>query len=225
MSAVLADVELPEVRATVEQRIGDGNGGPAVAYRLVIDGGRAHLEPVPADTEPARSEPGEHRDIAERASRGGGQGSGDAGQAGDSEALGIGDDGGPSLGIGDHGGPSLGIGDDGGVVVMSQSRETAEAVRRGELGALAALQAGLITVSGDVRVLIAASEALALVNTALGQALAAEGSNASDGGADCTDDRSDSGGIEGADGSAGGGGPDGPGDAGGTSEPDGRGGG
>ncbi len=215
MSEVLADVELPGVRATVEQRIGDGNGGPAVAYRLVIDGGRAHLEPVPADTEPARSEPGEHRDIAERASRGGGQGSGDAGQAGDSEAL----------GIGDHGGPSLGIGDDGGVVVMSQSRETAEAVRRGELGALAALQAGLITVSGDVRVLIAASEALALVNTALGQALAAEGSNASDGGADCTDDRSDSGGIEDADGSAGGGGPDGPGDAGGTSEPDGRGGG
>ncbi len=193
MSAVLADVELPEVRATVEQRIGDGNGGPVVAYRLVIDGGRAHLEPAPADAEPAGSEPGEHRDIAERASRGGGQGSGDAGQAGDSEAL----------GIGDHGGPSLGIGDGGGVVVMRQSRETAEAVRRGELGALAALQAGLITVSGDVRVLIAASEALALVNTALGQALAAEGSNASDGGADCTDDRSDSGGIEGADGSTG----------------------
>ena len=151
MSAVLADVDLPEVRATVEQRIGDGNGGPVVAYRLVIAGGRAHLEPVPADAEAPGSEPG---DIGES-------------------------------------------------VVMRQSRETAEAVRRGELGALAALQAGLITVSGDVRVLIAASEALALVNTALGQALAAEGSNASDGGADCSDDRSDSGGIEGADGSTG----------------------
>lgn len=125
MSEVLADVELPEVRATVEQRIGDGNGGPVVAYRLVIDSGRAHLEPVPPDADTARGESGEHGEIGE-------------------------------------------------TVVMSQSRETAEAVRRGELGALAALQAGLITVSGDVRVLIAASEALALVNTALGQALADE---------------------------------------------------
>ena len=130
MSEVLAGVELPEVRATVEQRIGDGNGGPVVAYRLVIDGGRAYLEPVPPDAAAADSD-------------------------------------------------SEGIGDDGGVVVMSQSRETAEAVRRGEMGALAALQAGLITVSGDMRVLIAASEALALVNTALGQALASEEDGAS----------------------------------------------
>ena len=130
MSAVLAGLELPEVRATVEQRIGDGNGGPVVAYRLVMDGGRAYLEPVPSDAAAADSD-------------------------------------------------SEGIGDDGGVVVMSQSRETAEAVRRGEMGALAALQAGLITVSGDMRVLIAASEALALVNTALGQALASEEDGAS----------------------------------------------
>lgn len=123
MSEVLADVELPGVQAALEQRIGDGNGGPVVAYRLVIDSGRAHLEPTPPDAEAA----------------------GDA-------------------------------------VVMSQSRETAEAVRRGELGALAALQAGLITVSGDVRVLIAASEALALVNTALGDALVGEDDDAADGG-------------------------------------------
>ena len=124
MSEALADLELPEVQATVEQRIGDGNGGPVVAYRLVIDGGRAHLEPAPPSAEAA-----------------------------------------------DGGSSEL----NGGVVVMSQSRETAEAVRRGELGALAALQAGLIQVSGDVRVLIAAAEALALVNTALGQALADDG--------------------------------------------------
>ena len=130
MSEVLADVELPEVRATVEQRIGDGNGGPVVAYRLVIDGGQARLEPVPSDAPAAGNE---HEGIGE-------------------------------------------------TVVMSQSRETAEAVRRGELGALAALQAGLITVSGDVRVLIAASEALALVNTALGQALTDEEGSAADGG-------------------------------------------
>lgn len=121
MSQVLADVDLPDVRATVEQRIGDGNGGPVVVYRLVIDGGRAHLVPTPV--------------------------------GGDGELDGAGDN---------------------DVVVMSQSRETAEAVRRGELGALAALQAGLIKVSGDVRVLIAASEALALVNTALGQAFASD---------------------------------------------------
>ena len=152
MSEVLADVNLPEVRATVEQRIGDGNGGPVVAYRLVIDGGRAHLEPVPADAEAAGGEPSEHGDTGERA--------------------------------GEGGGPDLGIGDDGGVVVMSQSRETAEAVRRGDMGALAALQAGLIKVSGDVRVLIAASEALALVNTALGRALAEEEDSASGGGPD-----------------------------------------
>lgn len=160
MSEVLADVELPEVQATVEQRIGDGNGGPVVAYRLVIDGGRAHLEPVPADAEAAGGEPGEHGDIGERAGEGGGrEGGGD--RAGD--------------------GGRVDIGGDGGVVVMSQSRETAEAVRRGEMGALAALQAGLITVSGDVRVLIAASEALALVNTALGHALVDEEGSASGG--------------------------------------------
>lgn len=152
MSAVLADVDLPVVRATVEQRIGDGNGGPVVAYRLVIDSGRAHLEPVPPDagTAASGSSDGSGRD---------GDGDGD----------------GPGTSDGDD----PGIGDDGGVVVMSQSRETAEAVRRGEMGALAALQAGLITVSGDVRVLIAASEALALVNTALGQALASEEDGAS----------------------------------------------
>ena len=125
MSLVLADVELPEVQATVEQRIGDGNGGPVVAYRLVIDGGRAHLEPTPA---------------------------------------------------------VVGSGDDGGVVVMSQSRSTARAVRRGELGALAALQAGLIKVSGDMRVLIVAAGALALVDAALGAALASgDGNGAANG--------------------------------------------
>ena len=149
MSQVLADVDLPDVRATVEQRIGDGNGGAAVVYRLVIDGGRAHLVPAPAGAAAPDSD-GEGRD--------GGSG----------------------------------------VVVMSQSRETAEAVRRGELGALAALQAGLIKVSGDVRVLIAASEALALVNAALGQAFAGEGNSAADGGgageADGADGRSDGGG-------------------------------
>jgi hypothetical protein len=144
MSEVLADVDLPVVRATVEQRIGDGNGGPVVAYRLVIDGGRAHLEPVPPDAESAGSQGDRHE-----------------GSRGDGHEE---------------------INENGSVVVMSQSRETAEAVRRGELGALAALQAGLITVSGDVRVLIAASEALALVNTALGQALATEGSSGADGG-------------------------------------------
>ncbi|WP_419551578.1 hypothetical protein [Candidatus Poriferisodalis sp.] len=141
MSGVLAEVELPEVQATVEQRIGDGNGGPVVAYRLVIDGGRAHLEPA--------------------------------------QGLDDGDD---------------------GVVVMSQSRTTAEAVRRGELGALAALQAGLIKVSGDVRVLIAAAEALAAVDAALGQTLAGgDGNGAADGrdGGDrngAADGRSDGGG-------------------------------
>ena len=124
MSLVLADVELPEVQATVEQRIGDGNGGPVVAYRLVIDGGRAHLEPTPED---------------------------------------------------------VGSGDDGGVVVMSQSRTTAEAVRSGELGALAALQAGLIKVSGDMRVLITAAEALAAVDAALGRALTGDDGNGAEG--------------------------------------------
>ena len=114
MSEVLADLELPDVRAAVEQRFSDGNGGPTVAYRLVIDGGRAHLEPTVAQPD---------------------------------------------------------VGGDGPVVVMSQSRETAEAVRRGELGALAALQAGLISVSGDVRVLLEAAEALAAVDAALGAAL------------------------------------------------------
>ena len=151
MSEVLASLELPEVRATVEQRIGDGNGGPVVAYRLVIDSGRAHLEPVPPDAGTAAS------------------GSSDgSGRDGDGDGDGDGDD--------------PGISDGDGVVVMSQSRETAEAVRRGEMGALAALQAGLITVSGDVRVLIAASEALALVNTALGQALTDEEASGSNGG-------------------------------------------
>lgn len=140
MSEALADLELPEVQATVEQRIGDGNGGPVVAYRLVIDGGRAHLEPAPPSAEAA--------------------------DGGSSELSDVGRDG-QDEDVGGTGG--------GGVVVMSQSRETAEAVRRGELGALAALQAGLIQVSGDVRVLIAASEALALVNTALAQALADDG--------------------------------------------------
>ncbi|MYJ48308.1 MAG: hypothetical protein F4070_11835 [Acidimicrobiales bacterium] len=149
MSEVLAGLELPEVQATVEQRIGDGNGGPVVAYRLVIDSGRAHLEPVPLD----------------------------AGTAASGNRDGSGRD-----GDGDGDGDDPGISDGDGVVVMSQSRETAEAVRRGEMGALAALQAGLITVSGDVRVLIAASEALALVNTALGQALTDEEAPGSNGG-------------------------------------------
>lgn len=134
MSEVLTDLDLPEVQATVEQRIGDGNGGPVVAYRLVLDGGRAHLEPVPD-----------------------GDGVGSADSPDGADEAGTAED-------ADHR-----------IVVMSQSRETAEAVRRGEMGALAALQAGLITVSGDVRVLIAAAEALALVDAALGEALAGDG--------------------------------------------------
>ena len=155
MSVVLADVELPEVQATVEQRIGDGNGGPVVAYRLVLDGGRAHLEPVPVPDD-------------------GSVASGDGAESPDGadEAEGI-------------------VDADDPIVVMSQSRETAEAVRRGELGALAALQAGLINVSGDVRVLIAAAEALAVVDAALGAALAGEQNGeggAPDNGADDRDD-------------------------------------
>jgi len=173
MSEVLAEVDLPAVQATVEQRIGDGNGGPVVAYRLVIDGGRAHLEPVPPEASAT---------------------DGDGGGSGGSDGSGNGSDG-------------------DGVVVMSQSRETAEAVRRGDLGALAALQAGLIKVSGDVRVLIVASEALALVNTALGEALAAEGNGAGDiGGTDGADERggtdgdgSTDGGTDNANGTDGGG--------------------
>ena len=152
MSEVLAEVDLPAVRATVEQRIGDGNGGPVVAYRLVIDGGRAHLEPAPPEV---------------------------------------------STTDGDGGGTDdVGDGNGNGVVVMSQSRETAEAVRRGDLGALAALQAGLIKVSGDVRVLIVASDALALVNTALGAALGADGGSVAGGrnGEDGADKPSDDGG-------------------------------
>lgn len=148
MSEVLTDLDLPEVQATVEQRIGDGNGGPVVAYRLVIDGGRSHLEPAPPSAETADAGSSDHSDGSRR--------------DGDDE--------------------DVGISDGNGVVVMSQSRETAEAVRRGELGALAALQAGLIKVSGDVRVLIAASEALALVNAALSDALASEDDDAADGG-------------------------------------------
>ncbi|WP_419944155.1 hypothetical protein [Candidatus Poriferisodalis sp.] len=135
MSEVLAGVELPEVQATVEQRIGDGNGGPMVAYRLVIEGRRVHLEPVPVPDGDSVGSPD------------GPEGTEEAGTA---------------------------EGADDRIVVMSQSRETAEAVRRGELGALAALQAGLIKVSGDVRVLIAAADALALVDAALGAALAGE---------------------------------------------------
>lgn len=153
MSEVLADVELPEVQATVEQRIGDGNGGPMVAYRLVLDGGWAHLEPVP-----------------DGGSVGGADGA--DGPEGADEIEGI-------------------AGADDRIVVMSQSRETAEAVRRGELGALAALQAGLINVSGDVRVLIAAAEALAVVGAALGAALAGDQNGAGgapDNGADDRDD-------------------------------------
>lgn len=138
MSEVLTDLDLPEVQATVEQRIGDGNGGPVVAYRLVLDGGRAHLKPVPVPD-------------------GDGDGVGSADSPDGAEEAGTAED-------ADHR-----------IVVMSQSRETAEAVRQGELGALAALQAGLITVSGDVRVLIAAAEALALVDATLGEALAGDG--------------------------------------------------
>lgn len=164
MSAVLADVELPEVQATVEQRIGDGNGGPVVAYRLVLDGGRAHLEPVPVPDDGSGSSVG-----------------GADGPAGAEEA-------GPAKGADE----TEGIADAGDrIVVMSQSRETAEAVRRGELGALAALQAGLINVSGDVRVLIAAAEALAVVDAALGAALAGDQNGAGgapDNGADDRDD-------------------------------------
>lgn len=154
MSAVLADVELPDVQATVEQRIGDGNGGPVVAYRLVLDGGRAHLEPVPVPVPD-------------------GDGGGAAGSA-------DGPDGAEEAGHAED--------SDSPIVVMSQSRETAEAVRRGQLGALAALQAGLITVSGDVRALIAAAEALAAVDAALGEALAGEQNGAGGAHSNRTDD-------------------------------------
>ncbi len=131
MSELLAGVALPAVSAIVEQRIGEGNGEPAMVYRLVIDGG--HAQVVPA--------------VADRTTQ-------------DPQAA----------------GPSTvpAVVEDTSVVVMSQSRQTAEAVRRGDLAALTALQSGLITVTGDVRVLIAASEALALVNAALGEALADE---------------------------------------------------
>ena len=153
MSEVLADVELPEVHATVEQRIGDGNGGPVVAYRLVLDSGRAHLEPVPDGADVSNADGADGAD----------------GPDGADEAEGIADA-------------------DDRTVVMSQSRETAEAVRRGELGALAAMQAGLIKISGDVRVLIAAAEALAVVDAALGAALAGEQDGAPSNGADDRDD-------------------------------------
>ena len=170
MSAVLAEVELPEVQATVEQRIGDGNGGPAVAYRLVLDGGRAHLEPVP---------------VADGDSVGSGDGPAGAEEAGPAKDA---EEAGPAKGADE----TEGVADAGDrIVVMSQSRETAEAVRRGELGALAALQAGLINVSGDVRVLIAAAEALAVVDAALGEALAGDQNGAGgapDNGADDRDD-------------------------------------
>ena len=155
MSEVLADVELPEVQATVEQRIGDGNSGPVIAYRLVLHGGRACLEPVPVpdsgtDGGTARTD--------------GGRSSSMGGIADDSEGI-------EETG---HRGDS-----DSQLVVMSQSRETAESVRRGEIGALAALQAGLIRVSGDMRVLIAAADALAVVDAALSGALAGDQHSAS----------------------------------------------
>ena len=157
MSEVLADVELPMVTATVEQRIGDGNGGPVVAYRLVMDNGRAHVEPVPTDA--GRTADGSDGTYAAA----GQQPKKPRGGRGNKWSAGSGPD-------------EVGAGGAGGLVVMSQSRETAEAVRCGELGALAALQAGLIQVRGDVRLLIAASEALALVNIALGQALTSQDS-------------------------------------------------
>ena len=54
-------------------------------------------------------------------------------------------------------------------VTLSQSSETAVAVREGSLSALTAIQQGLITVEGDVGRLISAAEALAAVDEALSQ--------------------------------------------------------
>ena len=52
-------------------------------------------------------------------------------------------------------------------VTLSQSSETAVAVREGSLSALTAIQQGLITVEGDVGRLLLAAEALAAVDEAL----------------------------------------------------------
>ncbi len=220
MSEVLADVELPMVSAVVEQRISDGNGGPAVAYRLVINGGRAHVVPVSPEAEPAggprppsrapeasaygdpirrqladlpvqctghqpagNAQDASSRDDAGRPANGpaGDAHSADASRGGHCDTPAKHECGSSAvIAAGGHGGEcSSGHG----VVVMSQSRKIADAVRRGELAALAALQAGLIKVSGDVRVLIAASEALELVNAALGRALADDESRLSTGSA------------------------------------------
>jgi len=52
-------------------------------------------------------------------------------------------------------------------VTLSQSSETALAVREGSLSALTAIQQGLITVEGDVGRLISTAEALAAVDEVL----------------------------------------------------------
>ena len=52
-------------------------------------------------------------------------------------------------------------------ITLSQSSETAIAVREGSLSALTAIQQGLITVEGDVGLLISAAEALSAVDEVL----------------------------------------------------------
>ena len=52
-------------------------------------------------------------------------------------------------------------------VTLSQSSETAVAVREGSLSALTAIQQGHITVEGDVGLLISAAEALSAVDKVL----------------------------------------------------------
>lgn len=52
-------------------------------------------------------------------------------------------------------------------ITLSQSSETALAVREGSLSALTAIQQGLITVEGDVGLLISAAEALSAVDEVL----------------------------------------------------------
>jgi len=65
------------------------------------------------------------------------------------------------------GGAKVGAGTNEADVTLRQSSETAVAVREGSLSALTAIQQGLITVEGDVGLLISAAEALSAVDKVL----------------------------------------------------------
>ena len=52
-------------------------------------------------------------------------------------------------------------------VTISQSRDTAAAIRAGELNALEAIQSGAVVIDGDPRQLISAAEVLGEIDTAL----------------------------------------------------------